>query len=441
MKFVIRPYSNPDWLEKFFPGLDLLGLSICNKPLLEYYLDFLYHLGSKDVLILIPNFQEKIINYQFRGSEWGMKIRVEISMDNESYNSIENRYSAFFADNPYGIIERNIFIYYDQKNETSFKLFKEIDKIIFSPNSVDPYFKVKIIDSIKKYYDLSIDLLLCHDQEFNLSGFGFENGGYVGKGVVIKNEDSISRKVHLGNYVLVHQNSIIKEGSIVGNNVVIESSVEVEKSIIYENAVIGESLFLKNKIVFESKIICPIMEEIVEIDERLLLPLLNRQKYSSILMDKFHLILAILLIFVITPVYLFFRIYSFCCKKNLFVEKYCKDRFGNELILQKVDSDKLGKGTFLYKLSEVFFVPMYSRLLEVVKGRLNLIGITEQASAELKGHNFSSSVFYYSSLCRDPDLRSHKEVFDYFYLLRSSPLLNIYALLKITFSRIIFFIR
>ena len=114
-KFVIRPYSNPDWLNSYLVGIDLLNLKICNKPLLDFYLDFLYLLKCKEVLIIIPEYQPDILNFVQRESEWGISIRVEIASDEQTYQDIEEKYSTFFDNTDYGVIEKPIFIKYDQR--------------------------------------------------------------------------------------------------------------------------------------------------------------------------------------------------------------------------------------------------------------------------------------------------------------------------------------
>ena len=48
------------------------------------------------MLIIVPSYQEKLMSFLGRESEWGIKIRIEIASNEESYQSIENRYSTFF---------------------------------------------------------------------------------------------------------------------------------------------------------------------------------------------------------------------------------------------------------------------------------------------------------------------------------------------------------
>ena len=440
MKFVIRPYSTPDWMQKYLPGMNTLSLSICNKYLIEYYFDLLYQLKVKEVLVLVPEYQKEIFDYYDRQSEWGLKIRVEIALDDEQYSSIENRYSNFFSGEDYGIIEDAIFIEFDQHNSDFIRSLASRKSLKFSVKE-NSALKVKPLDSIESYFNKSVELIKFEDIKYNLPGFGFENGGYVGKGVSLKNKDSISRKVHIGDYVLVDKDALIKQGAIIGDHVVIESSAEVENCVVNEKTVLGKGIFLKDKIVYGNKIICPRSGEIAEVDERILLPLLDKKNYSDIILYQVQFLCSLFFIIYSLPAYLFFRFYSLFSNSNIFVKRSIRFSKWNSRSVVVFDIEKLKMRSKQRKFAELFFLPHFHEFIAVLKGEMNLIGASRESFEKRGIVNGFTSVFTFSSLCKDPDLQDYKEVYDYFYMFQPSVILHIYALFKIAFSRILFLVR
>ena len=440
MKFVIRPYSNPLWIDKFLPGVNLLELSICNKPLLDYYFDFLYLLGVKEVLIILPIYQSKIFKFVERESEWGISIRVEIALDEESFISIENRYSTFFSNQKYGIIEGAIFLEYNQTQLDFFDELKRKNYIKFN-KQIHSGISVTELTSVKVYFDLCMQLVGKDFKNYSLPGFGSLNGGSIGKGVILKNVDSISRLVNLGNFVLVHQNSIIKSGAIIGSHVVIEEVAEIENSIIYDNAVIGEGVFIKNKIIYNDRIICPLSQEYVKADKKLLLPLIDRSSYKSLVVRFAQIFLSFLFLLMSFPGWILFRFFSSFVNDEIYYKDKVYDRHGEVFYLKKIKGDFLKNKPFFKIIVSVFYLNYFSGFLSVIRGKLGLIGADRLIKKRLGFRDQSSSIFYYSSLIKDPDLLDYRGVVDSFYLLQAKVFLDIYALFKIIFSRIIILIR
>ena len=440
MKFLIRPYSNPEWIENFLPGVNLLDLSICNKPLLDYYLDFLYLIGTSEVLIITPHYQENLMGFLGRESEWGIKIRIEIASNEESYDSIENRYSTFFEDSRYGVIEGPIFINFDQRNTDLLENLRHRKSIRFNSDSTGDFF-VSELSSIGSYYNLCMELVGKKYENYSLPGFGVLNGGSIGKGVILKNLDSISRSVNIGNYVLVHKNSLVKSNSIIGSHVVIEGVAEIESSIVYDNTVVGEGVHIKNKIIYNGRVICPLVEEYVDVDKKLLLPLMDRTSYKDAAFRFSQVLISFIFICLSLPGWVFVKVFSFFSKEKVFLSESLRDRNGDEFSIQCLNTDLLKKRRFLFIVTKIFFVRYFPKFFQVLLGRINLIGADPGVKRRLGLRDKSSSIFYYSNLIKDPDLRPFHEVVDCFYLFRAKIILDIYALFKIIFSRIIYFIR
>ncbi len=438
MKFVIRPYDSPEWMENYFPDLDILSLSICNKPLIEYHFDFLYMLGCTDVLVVLPNYQQDIFELINRESEWGLRIRIEIANNEEGYKSIENRCSDFFEGPEYGVIEGNIFISYDQRNLDYFQGLKDRKRITISKQDQSTITTVEEIDTLKKYFDLSVNIINRFPKNYNLPGFGYQNDGFVGKGVTLKNNDSISRGVHLGDYVLIHKNALIKKGSIIGRNVVIDSNVEIEASIIYKNTVVGEGLLLKNKIVFKDRVICPFSGQVARVDQRALLPLAENRNYREVINNKIQSLVATSLYLYSLPVWAVLKLVSLVSWKDLFLEESFVSLSGDRVKFSKINSDISKKNKILNFIVEIFLVSYSSQLFYAAIGDMYLIA---GKSVHRKKVNNIPSVFTFGSLIKDPDLLPYSDVFDLYYQVSPKVISNIYALFKIIFSRIIVLLR
>ena len=432
-KFVIRPFSNPQWMPSYFDDTNLLSLNICNKPLLEFYLDFLYLIGCKDVLIVLPFYQSEIMAFRNRESEWGISIRIEVAVDKEAYESIENRYSSFFQNDNYGIIEGAIFLDYDQRNSDFFDSFNDKKKIVLSVNESNdlPIFE---ISSLQSFFNLSIDVAKNRSECFNLSGFGFQNDGHIGKGVTLKNKDSISRGAHIGNCVLIDPNSILKSGAIIGDHVVVGPNVEIDTSIVFGNTVVGEGVFLKNKIVYKNKVICPFTEEYARADQKILLPLMAKSNYKQIILKMLQSVIAAIFLLYSLPTWVLIRISSKLINKNMFARHLVINKYGEEINVYLIDRVVVSKYKLFSFLTEFFFASQAPLFWLAFIGEINLIGANSKAEK-------ITTVFKYSSLCRDPDLMPYKNVFDGFYQARPNIISNIYALFKIIFSRIILLMR
>jgi len=434
LKFVIRPYSTPSWVTRYFPGLEALNLKICNKPLIEYYLDFLYLLNCDDLLILIPYYQKEIFDYLERESEWGIKIRIEIAADGESFRSIENRYSNFFTEEKYSKIEGSIFIKYNQCDLEKNEELKNRNRLNFSPiGSSD---SVILLDTLMTYFNLSQKIASEYSGHYNLPGFGYQNDSLIGKGVICKNKSSISKGVHLGNYALVHRDSILNKGAIVGDHVIVGQFVEMSSSIVFDNTVIGDRVILKDKIIFDNKVICPKSGAIAIVDQKLLLPLYNKRKYKELIEQNCESIIALMLVVYATPVYLFTSALSWLKNKKIKKDITIPLENNNSVIIQEIDTSLLSENFLFRKINQLFFVDYYIRYFLVLKKKIKIIGPESENASDSK-----ISVYKFSSLCRDPDLVPFNGVVDLFYREKSSLVLNFYALFKLLFSRIMTLVR
>lgn len=436
MKFVIRPFSTPSWISTYFDQLELLELKFCNKKLLEYYLDLLYLLECKDLLIILPYYQANVFEFLNRQNEWGIKIRIEIANDNEDYQSIENRYSTFFKDDIYSLIEGNIFIKYNQNDFDYFSDLKSRKRLFFSKDKNTE--NILQIDSLEMYFNTSIQINLNLKESYNIPGFFLYKNCYVGKGVIIKNYFSLTPGIHVGNYVYLHNDSILRNGAIIGNHVIIGQFVEIESSIIFDNTVVGDGICLKNKIVYENKVICPFSGAIALVDQKILLPLYDMKKYKKLLMEIVEFIFAFMMILYSIPLVTIIKLYSYYFKKNIYKEVIVKTIDNQEILVQEIDNSNLRKGSFLYFISELSFAEKFSRLFLVLKKKVKIIGPDNSASSE---DCWISSVYNYSNLCRDPDLIPFRRVHDYFYQYKNNVILNFLVLFKILFSRIMILFR
>ena len=280
-----------------------------------------------------------------------------------------------------------------------------------------------------------MSIIKSYGDHYNLPGFGFQNDGFVGKGVTLKNSDSISRGVHLGNSVLIDKNSILKRGAIVGSHVIVGPNVEIDSSIVFDSTVVGEGTFLRSKLVYKNKVICPFSGSSIRVDQKLLLPLLGQSNYQKIIYDKFQSCLAFFFACYSFPVWLILNIRKKIFGAGSYVEIEFRNKLGEIKLVREIGVAHTGEKSPYIFISELFFASKFKSFCLAMIGEIDLIG------ASPSKENYESSVFTYSSLCKDPDLMPFKEVFDRFYQLRFSFSLSVYALFKIIFSRIILLMR
>jgi len=101
---------------------------------------------------------------------------------------------------------------------------------------------------------------------------------------------------------------VIGENAIIGSNVIVSSATTIVDSIVYDGTFVGVDLDIKGKIVFKDKIINPEKGTIMPIVDEFVVSSVRKEKKRGFVRLISDLIYAVLLIFLMTPVFIPFFI-------------------------------------------------------------------------------------------------------------------------------------
>lgn len=255
------------WLREMVPVCHPAMITLCNKPLLEYLLEFAILCGVNKVRFVFDSPDDRIENYFETGSRWGVEISYSPTREKDKLEDILKKNSGYFGGEPLLIMEGFFFVRFD-KNSDYGELFDpangiaelscESGEIRFQRESDAPAvlkategmdLSIHPIKEIGDLFTLSMDILFHDAKRYILPGYSNEDGVYIGRNVAIPKSAKISKPILLGNNVQLGKDSEIGPGAVIGNNVIIDSGTVISRAIILDNTYIGADLTIREKIV------------------------------------------------------------------------------------------------------------------------------------------------------------------------------------------------
>jgi NDP-sugar pyrophosphorylase family protein len=255
------------WLRELVPVCHPAMITLCNKSLLEYLLEFAILCDVDKVRFVFDSPDDRIENYFGTGSRWGVEISYSPAREKDNLEDILKKNSGFSGGGPLLIMEGFFFVRFD-KNSDYGELFDPADgtaelscesgEIRFQRESDAPVIlkategvdlSIHPITEIGDLFTLSMDILTHDAHRYILPGYNNEEGVYIGRNVAIPKSVKISKPILLGNNVQLGKGSEIGPGAVIGNNVIIDSGTLISHSIILDNTYIGADLTIRKKIV------------------------------------------------------------------------------------------------------------------------------------------------------------------------------------------------
>lgn len=270
-------------------------LPICNKPLLEYLVDFMVLNRCESISINMEEAVPKIEDYFGNGERWGTCISYKTIKNGADIDRIidDNNIYSHSSSFPLIVFDGLFFIHYD-KFEFNSKWIQSLDTGLLTSCDSGSLLIVPTVKSLRNvsttktgipfslskladlddYYMLNMEILEAEQKHYVLPGYKESKDIILGKSVRIGKNVAITPPVILGDNVNLLDNVRIGPHSVVGPNVILDENNAVEKSIVWPNTYVGKGLKLYKKIVDGNRIIDIEKKDIVEIEDAALFSVL-----------------------------------------------------------------------------------------------------------------------------------------------------------------------
>ncbi len=396
MKCIINCKENPSaWLEAYFPDIYPYLVKLANKRLLEYYIDFCVLLGIRDICIVMDKPELSVEEYFQDGSRWGAAISYGLSRPDDGINNVIKKNRSFIGESPLLLIHGFIFINYS-KNREEYPLFTGDENRVFKtesgalmflphPEKVenpealkaeayhDSGVGLESIQNMQDYFQLSMDILKNHSNDYILPGYNNEDGVFIGQNVEISKNTRIESPIIIGNNVQFKNLSAVGPGAVIGSNVLIDHATTVADSIIYDFSYIGSDLEISNKVIYKNNLIDPESGEILSISDDFLISEVETGVIHELCYRLFHCFVALLMLIVMLIPYVIGRILCmvlggirgeirevYIDKKSLATWKY-----------KHIDQDEI---SYPRKLFCKFSLHKFPLIFQAVRGKIFLAG-------------------------------------------------------------------
>lgn len=453
MKALIQCFSSgTEWVSEFFPGYPAYLLRFANKPYLEYQVDLCILAGIREIRIVTDFPTSELREYFGNGEKWGVRISWAVASPSASLHDLLHQNSAFCASENLLLISGMIEVVYDKHSfpkldsDCDFSVWngcchascgwyllsaEQVEKFPDDPGIIEwksDLFSSVPVDSIQRFYTLSMDIIHKRASCYNLPGYGDTASFMVGRDVEIPKTAEIETPVIFGNSVRLGQNVVIGAGTIVGDNTLIDNNATLRETIVMGNSYVGCNLELENKICFRNYLIDPEKGVKLDIVDEFLLTQLVKSGYWRCPFTQ-RLVAALMLIFYAIPFLLFRPFLRIQADEVLcYMNQQRKRKLKLHLYVRPPDSFS---GRYFMKFS----LDRYHLLPLVLTGQLRLVGsyileATEENARVLQQFpDYAPGIFSYSEYLQHDKDPFQREIDELYYMYHASYWEN-YRILK-----------
>ncbi|NTU97146.1 MAG: NDP-sugar synthase [Chlorobiaceae bacterium] len=315
------------WMSSFFPGVHPLVVPICNKPFIEFLLDFAILAGSTAVRIVSDGSLNSVEAYCETGDRWGIELGYGSIRQNDSDETVMEKNRLFCSEDRVLVINGFIFIRYADKaglksffaetssgslsrcSSGSIELTGIPEDVSAAPGTLP--FSLTDLHSIDSYYRLNAEILTDYPSPYVLPGYSNEPDCHMGRNVVISKGAEVIKPVVIGNNVQIMKGAIVGPSAVIGSNVIVDRESTVSRSIVLDNTYIGEQLDIVGRIASGNTLVDPETAFLVSMEDPHLLAGMNKAaRRQGLVLIRYlaHAAIALLLILLLILPYLFFRI-------------------------------------------------------------------------------------------------------------------------------------
>ena len=428
------------WVRKTFPCIHPLLLPICNKPFIEFVIDFAILTGSSALRLLCDGEVDAVERYCEQGSRWGIDISYASIHPDDTIHAILGKNRKFCGEERIVIVSGFSFIRYDKRlNYKSLANTLAPGEWAACPGGritltglpgstaahwVSAPLSLMPLNDMASYYRASMEALESGADRYVLPGYGDEPACAFGRNVVISNSVDIRKPVSIGNNVQLIGNAIIGPSAIIGNNVIIDRESRVESSIIFDNTYIGEHLEVNGRIASGNRLNDPVSGASIAMEDPHLLGSISKSGTLNALPRKIaHALGAIVMIVVLFIPFLV--LFSLLKSRNQWKSTPMEtpaEKPGKTIPLDKVELDTANPlGSLAFALS----LDRFPWLFRVLVGQLALIGNTPLPAGKSRPDDSPGcrpAVFSYAEAEAWPVTGSDAAIVERFHLTHSNPL-------------------
>jgi hypothetical protein len=288
-------------------------LSICGRPLIEYWIEFALRLGVDQCLVVAGDGGEKVTSFLEDGARYGIQVSYAFpgSVDTSKLN--ESPQGVFL------LLQGPLFPFLDAvlnpiaPGDRSFKFQSSQASLEITQGDRGKAVHEDIrtlgiqplqLDSVKDFYAISMRLLDSRLRGYLTPGYSLSaDGSFIGMDTITPASCKLMGPLVIGNRCRFGVMTNIGPSAIIGNHVVVDTKTEISRSIILDSTYIGRSLDIIGKVVAGNKIIDPEDGEILELSEAWIVEDLREKSSSDILLHSFGRLAAFFLLLLLTPLY------------------------------------------------------------------------------------------------------------------------------------------
>ncbi len=445
------------WVTTTFPGRHPAMIRICNKPLLEYLIDFVILNGCTEVRLILDEPSAEIERYFGSGSRLGIEVSFSNSKPSDSIDTLLEKNSKFCQDEHLLILDGFFFIHYDK--EQDYRNWQEISytgrmsncptgTVLFVKNSAEMKnissvlteveFALSALESIEDIFQITMQVLAAEQNHYVLPGYSADKGIILGRNVEIGKDVTVNSPVIIGNNVRLLGEAVIGPCAVIENNVIIDSGSQIEESCVFEGSYLGRDLSVHSKIISGKTIYDGLSGESLNITDAFLLSEIHPVLPWQFLRRLTSSVSAMVLTLLLCVPYLFIGLLlkSKGDYHRLQLDYYCGHN-GETLQVNTIVSNNQ---TFIGKLYSTLYLDRIPLLAQVIRGKIRLMGnsllpVTDENMQLLKDFpEYAPGAFSYSEADDITPGTIESEVAERFYAAHRSVILDLRMLAKIFFT-------
>jgi len=455
---IIMREKDCGWLRQVTPDSHPGLFPICNKPLLEYLVDFAILHGCSEVRLALDEQGNGVESYFGSGSRWGIDVSYGSIRAGDTLEQILDKNSQYCADGPLLIMDGLFFIHYDKAGSfdgwqmgaggcgiincgTGSVLYAPDRQSLRNISSVllEVDFALSPLECLDDIFQISMQILSAEQQHYVLPGYGIEKGVILGRNVEIGKDVTIHEPVILGNNVRILGDAVVGPLAVVGNDVIVDKGTVVEESVLMDGSYLGRNLSFKRKMIRGKRLFAYGEAVDMEVEDAFLLSSVHQRLPVPGLRFFVHSLAAFVLTLVLSVPY--FLLAAIRKMQGDWIREEVTYLRNSRLETFTVRSIA-GSGTSLAgRMFSLLFLDRYPLLPLVLLGRLRLVGnrlledstVNREIVADFQ--DYSPGVFGYSEAEGVAADSREAEVTERFYAAQNGFGRDGRVLLKILFSR------
>lgn len=249
---------------QFFPTLHPALIPVCNKPLLDYLIDFSVLNHCKRLCLVMETLDPDIESRYGNGDRWGISITHGRINPETSIDQVLSTYNNLWDNSPVMVMDGFFFIHYDQNrygqnsprffpnNQTSTGFLSSCatGSLILAPHadrlrnlsraSTALPFALAGMETLSDLYTVSMEIMGAQQAHYVFPGYKQENKVICGKDVHVHDQAVIKGPGIIGNHTRILKGAIIGPNAILGDRVMVDKNARIQHAMIFPHTYVGQ---------------------------------------------------------------------------------------------------------------------------------------------------------------------------------------------------------